>query len=142
MRFALATCAFALMTSAGFAAEKDRPLNDMSDPSWGFSKVEVMQALVTQQAIMNTYCVAMTGKSVVGTPGFATYALPRLLFAAPHNLSNERAIEIYDQIFDQTISSAGDFLSMSKQEWDKVCNDYRARVSPSIMDLIKRVDKK
>lgn len=142
MKTLLAAFALVTMTTVSFAAGQDRPLDNFEDPSWGFSKIEIMQARFTQQAILNSICVVMTGKSIVGTPGFATYALPRLLFAAPHNLSNERAIEIYDQVFDQMTYSFGDPLAVPKTEWIRTCDEYRAKLSPVIIDFIKRLDKK
>jgi hypothetical protein len=113
MKTFLAAFALVTMTTVSFAAGQDRPLDNFEDPSWGFSKIEIMQARFTQQAILNSICVVMTGKSIVGTPGFATYALPRLLFAA-----------------------------VPKTEWIRTCDEYRAKLSPVIIDFIKRLDKK
>lgn len=138
MKALLAALVLVTTHTAGVAAGKVRPLDDFYDPSWGFSKADSLQAQMTQHHIMNSRCVVMTGKSIVGTPGYATYAIPRLLFAAPHKLSKERAIEIYDMVLEEVIRTAGDPRRASPKQWTEACDRYRANVSPLIRDLLRK----
>jgi hypothetical protein len=130
----LATCC---LTLPALADDKVRPLDDFSHESWNFSKAEQEQAILTAFHIMNARCISMTGKSIVGTPGFASYAIPKLMFASPHKLSQEKAIEIYDRIFDEWDRVAGDPRRASREAWEKSCADFRAGASPRIYNRLR-----
>lgn len=127
-------------TAIAHADTKGPPLNDLYNPAWGFTRTEAAIASIITNDILNSYCIVMTGKSLIGTPGYASYVIPKILAQLEDAMPPTRRVEIYDMIFDQ-LRAQGDPRIISEKEWTAVCNKHRANQAPLMTELLKELEK-